>query len=248
MNCRFPLRTSFECLNEFMTTKKFFLFLPRQSLSDLTRREKFVGKRFWWSMNIQLGEVNSNNNIESVTFNLRSKKRRLKPSTWSGDNRFVEHFKLITEDVCVITCRFHLETYNWHLEISRKLLISDLQLDEARCSEALIIIPLIDDPLWTLRFHVERKFFKVVGGKIKTSKSFSQHLKTQRCSATWCRRKIILLNIFSACLCSLSCHSCSWVWKCFCSSGSLSLSLLLIFIFILSLIKLLQMLFYQPRK
>lgn len=28
-------------------------------------------------------------------------------------------------------------------------------------------------------------------------------------SAIWCRKNIILLNIFSACLCSLSCHSCS---------------------------------------
>lgn len=50
------------------------------------------------------------------------------------------------------------------------------------------------------------------------------HFKSRRVSAIWCRRKIILLNIFSACLCaSLSCHSCSRVWKRFCSSWNLFL-------------------------
>lgn len=68
---------------------------------------------------------------QSVTFNFSGWGERCsKLSTWSGNNRFVVHFKLITEDVCVITCRFHLKTYDWHLEISREavitLLIDDL--------------------------------------------------------------------------------------------------------------------------
>lgn len=68
---------------------------------------------------------------QSVTFNVCGWGERCsKPSTWSGNNCFVVHFKLITEDVCVITCRFRLKTYDWHLETSREavitLLIDDL--------------------------------------------------------------------------------------------------------------------------
>ena len=48
--------------------------------------------------------MNINNNLSHLIWGRRE--WSLKPSTWSGDNRFVEHFKLITEDVCVITCRF----------------------------------------------------------------------------------------------------------------------------------------------